>query len=171
MEVADHVASVDPTQRHRFVEEMRGRWPGFLARRHEHLQAYASGRTPSRRTTENILRDLLTTVLDWSAHQVRLQDSGSLLLSRLGAKYLVVEIKEPGSLDGPGKVSRALWPAVRQAESLKARRVAVTDGDLFDAHDLDATGMSPRVRLHLSDPAPPDDLWWLSTRGIPRTVR
>jgi hypothetical protein len=152
------------------VQRMRERWPAFFGARRGHLAAHASGRTPSEKVAENILLELFTTVLDWTTEQVRLQeDRVDMLLTRLGVKYLVVEAKRPGSLDGPGSVGAALRQASGYAEALKVDRIAVSDGCVLEAYDLTSTGLRPRVRAHLSASEPAEDLWWLSVRGIYRS--
>jgi len=48
---------------------------------------------------KNILEDLLTTVLDWSVGDLNNQvEYADLVLTRLGIKYLVIEVKRPGAL-------------------------------------------------------------------------
>lgn len=94
-----------------------------------------------------------------------------VLLTRLGVRYLIVEAKRPGSLDGPASIERALRQACGYAEQLKVDKIAVSDGCILEAHDLagPALSLQPRLRVHLSDADPPGGLWWLSTRGIYRT--
>lgn len=154
----------------RCIERIHARWPAFLQARRAHLDSHGVGRTPTEKVAENILCDLFTTVLDWETGQVRLQEQrADLVLTRLGVKYLVLEAKRPGSLDGSGSVTRALGQAAGYAAEQRIDKIAVSDGCLLEAHDVTATGLRPRLRVHLSDVTPPDDLWWLSTRGIYRT--
>jgi hypothetical protein len=156
----------------RCVEQIRARWPGFLAARQAHLRSHAVGQSPSEKVAENILCDLFTAVLDWSTEQVRLQESRvDILLTRLGVKYLIVEAKRPGSLDGPASIHRALRQALGYAQELGVGAVAVSDGCVLEAHDVERLTLALRLRLrvHLSDARPPGGLWWLSTRGIYRT--
>ncbi|MGH3968946.1 MAG: hypothetical protein ACRDTV_12765, partial [Mycobacterium sp.] len=50
---------------------------------------------------ENILEDLFTTVLDWPVANVKPQvERADIVLTRLGLKWLVLEVKRPGSLLG-----------------------------------------------------------------------
>jgi hypothetical protein len=171
------VADGELARQHRCTEHIRARWPAFLAARQAHLGSHGTGQTPPEKIAENILCDLFTRVLDWATEQVRLQENYvDLLLTRLGVKYLIVETKRPGSFDGPVSIGRALEQARRYAEVLNVDKIAVSDGCILEAHDLtrahDAAGSSslrPRLRVHLADVMPPDDLWWLSTRGIYRT--
>ena len=123
------MADGEMARQRRCVEQVRERWPGFLAARQAHLRSHAVGQTPSEKVAENILCDLFTQVLDWSTEQVRLQESRvDILLTRLGVKYLIVEAKRPGSLDGPGSVQRALRQAIGYAQGLNVGAVAVSDG-------------------------------------------
>ena len=154
----------------RCVEHLRAAWPGFLARRQSHLRSHGIGQTPAEKVAENILCDLFTNVLDWATDQIRLQEKHvDLLLTRLGVKYLIVETKRPGSLDGPAGIDRALYQARRYAGELNVGKIAVSDGCVLEAHDLTGSALRPRLRAHLSDSTPPESLWWLSTRGIYRT--
>ena len=116
--------------------------------------------------------DLFTTVLDWSTEQIRLQESRvDILLTRLGVKYLIIEAKRPGSLDGPASTGRALRQALGYAQELSVSTVAVSDGCVLEAWDVEHPSLAvrPRLRVHLSDSDPPAGLWWLSTRSIYRS--
>lgn len=158
----------------RCVEQIRARWPTFTAARQAHLRSHGIGQTPSEKVAENILCDLFTNVLDWATEQVRLQEHRvDMLLTRLGVKYLIVEAKRPGSLDGPASIERALRQARGYAEELDVDRIAVSDGCVLEAHDVagPAVPLRPRLKVHLSDADPPGVLWWLSTRGIYRAPR
>jgi hypothetical protein len=165
----DQMASGELARQRRCVDQVRAQWPAFLTSRQAHLQSHGVGQTPSEKIAENILCDLFTRVLDWSTDQVRLQENRvDLLLTRLGVKYLIVEAKRPGSLDGSGSIARALRQAIGYAEEQNVDKVAVSDGCVFESFDLTATGPRPHLRIHLSDQEPPEALWWLSTRGIYR---
>lgn len=151
------------------VSRIRDRWPEFGQARRGHLAAHSTDRAPAEKVAENILRDLFTTVLDWTAEQVRFQeDRVDMQLVRQGIAYLVVEAKRPGSLDGPGSVAAALRQAHGYAHERKVDKIAISDGCVLEAYDLVPTGLRLRVKAHLADPEAPDALWWLSTRGIYR---
>lgn len=153
----------------RTVERIRVRWPEFRRARQSHLDAHATGRAPAEKTAENILCDLFTSVLDWTTDQVRLQEERvDIMLTRLGMRYLVVEAKRPGSFDGAGAIARALRQACGYAEQVCVDKVAVSDGGVLEAYDLVPAGLRRRAVVHLADPEPQLDLWWLSTRGIYR---
>jgi hypothetical protein len=167
----DVMAHSELARERRCVEQVRARWPEFLAARERHLRAHGTGQAPAEKIAENILCDLFTGVLDWATEQVRLQENRvDLLLTRLGVKYLIVEAKRPGSLDGPASIERALRQAREYAEKLGVDKIAVSDGCVLEAHDITGPGpqLRPRLRAHLSDTQPPSGLWWLSTRGIYR---
>lgn len=149
---------------------IRDQWPSFQAARRHHLDACSVGTTPAEKVAENILCDLFTTVLDWTTEQVRLQENRvDLTLTRGGLKYLLVEVKRPGSFDGRGSIDRALAQARGYAEDLSVDRVAVSDASILEAYDI-APSQPPRTRLvtHLASVEAPECLWWLSTRGIYR---
>jgi hypothetical protein len=153
------------------AQRIRMQWPEFAGSRQRHLGAHGVGQTPAEKVAENILCDLFTTVLDWTTEQVRLQENRvDILLARLGVKYLIVEAKRPGSLDGPGAIASALEQARGYAKACCVNRIAVSDGCVFEAHDITAAGLRARLRTHLASTEPPDGLWWLSTHGIYRTA-
>jgi hypothetical protein len=152
------------------IEHIRARWPAFLASRQAHLRSHGAGQIPSEKVAENILCELFTTVLDWTTEQLRLQENRvDLLLTRLGVRYLIVEAKRPGSFDGPASIHRALGQARGYAQELNVDKIAVSDGCVLEAHDISGASLRPRVRAHLADTTAPEDLWWLSTRGIYRS--
>ena len=160
----------DLARQRRCIEQIRQRWPEFSDRRSVHLRSHAVGQVPCERIAENILFDLFTVVLDWIPEQVRWQEGRvDLLLTRLGVKHLIIEVKRPGSLDGPGSIARAFRQARGYAEQYNVRTVAVSDGGLFEVCDLSASSFGLRLRTHFADSNPPEELWWVSTRGIYRT--
>jgi hypothetical protein len=159
----------DLARQRRCVEQVRARWPAFLQARQAHLRSHSVGHSPSEKVAENILCDLFTRVLDWTTEQARLQENLiDLTLTRLGVKYLIVEAKRPGSLDGPGSIGRAVRQARGYAEEHKVDKIAVSDGCILEAYDLAGERLDLRVRIHLAAAEPPEGLWWLSTRGIYR---
>ena len=73
-------------------------WPAFAARQRERLRQGLFG-APVEKVAENILEDLFTKVLDWDLADVDLQvGRADIVLSELGVKRLVLEVKRPGSL-------------------------------------------------------------------------
>jgi hypothetical protein len=87
---------------------------------------------------ENICEDLFTQVLDWNLADVNLQvDRADIILSELGIKRLVLEVKRPGSLawHRPA-VDAALSQARAYAADQKVGAVAVSDGQMLYAADV-----------------------------------
>ena len=119
---------------------------------------------------ENILEDLFTTVLDWPMENVRPQvERADIVLTRLGLKYLVLEVKRPGSLTGRrAAIEGALVQARRYADDQRVKAVAVSDSIMLYAADVVGGGLRPRVWLQLDTDEAPEDLWWLSVHGIYR---
>jgi hypothetical protein len=151
------------------VVRIRERWGSFQDARRRHLSGVSADSVPAEKVAENILCDLFTGVLDWTTEQVRLQEQRvDITLCRGGLKYLIVEAKRPGSLDGRGSIVRALKQARGYAVELKVDRVAVSDGCIFEAYDVHGDCLHSRAIVHLADPEPAEQLWWLSTRGIYR---
>jgi hypothetical protein len=151
------------------VERIRSAWPGFVARRRERLQQGLFG-APVERIAENILEDLFTTVLDWSLADVNLQvGRADVVLSALGIKRLVLEVKRPGSLTWHrGAVDAALDQARRYAASQRVGTVAVSDATMLYAADVVDGGLRDRVLVTLDTDHAPEALWWVSVHGIYR---
>ena len=120
------------------------------------------------KVAEDIVGDLFTQVLDWSLadfnHQVGYAD---ILLSRNYYKYLLIETKHPGSLAWNRKaVEKALGQARGYADKQNVNRIAVSDGGMLYAADLENGQMKDRVFVSLDVTEPPESLWWLSLHGI-----
>ncbi|MGH3970837.1 MAG: hypothetical protein ACRDTV_22680 [Mycobacterium sp.] len=82
---------------------------------------------------ENILEDLFTTVLDWPVANVKPQvERADIVLTRLGLKWLVLEVKRPGSLLGHRTaIEAALTQARRYAADQRVKAVAVSDATML----------------------------------------
>jgi hypothetical protein len=119
---------------------------------------------------ENILEDLFTMVLDWPLTDINNQvDYADLILTRMGIKLLIVEVKRPGALAwNERSVSLALEQAHRYADEQKVRSIAVSDGVMLYACDLIPGGHRDRAFVRLDGVEAPLDLWWLSVDGIYR---
>lgn len=155
----------------RCCERIRQTWPAFAAKREERLQQQTRFGTAAEKVAENILEDLFSDVLDWSIGEVNNQVGfADLILTRLGIKYLVVEVKRPGALAWNAvAVGRALDQARGYADAQKVRSVAVSDGYMLYAADVVGGGLRDRLFVDLSSSEPPEDLWWLSVDGIYRS--
>jgi hypothetical protein len=156
----------------RCVDHIRAHWPGFLAKRAERLVQQQRHGVASEKVAENILEDLFTLVLDWSLSDLNNQlDYADLVLTRLGLKYLILEVKRPGALAWNRRaVEAALDQAVRYAHEQKVNCVGASDGVMLYAADISHGGLKDRVFVSLQDQQPPEDLWWLSVHGIYRPV-
>jgi hypothetical protein len=145
-------------------------WPMFAARRHQRLRQGLFD-APVEKVAENIVEDLLTTVLDWSLDDVNLQiGRADIVLSDNGYKRLVLEVKRPGTLIWHRRaIQEALDQARRYASAQNVSAVAVSDGTMLYAADTVAGGrMSDRALAALDTNTPPLDLWWISVHGIYR---
>jgi hypothetical protein len=154
----------------RCVARIETAWPAFAARRRQRLRQGLFD-APVEKVAENIAEDLFTTVLDWSLDGVNLQvGRADVVLSELGIKRLVLEVKRPGSLIWHrNAVQAALDQALRYAAEQKVGAVAVSDGCMLYAADVRAGGgISDRILVALDTDVPPDDLWWVSMHGIYR---
>lgn len=155
----------------RCVERIVASWPRFSARRSERLQQGLFG-APVEKVAENICEDLFTQVLDWNLADVNLQvDRADIVLSELGIKRLVLEVKRPGSLRWHrAAVEAALDQARGYAAVQKVGAIAVSDGQTLFAADIAEGGLRDRIFVTLDRQEPPVDLWWLSVHGIYRQV-
>jgi hypothetical protein len=151
------------------AERIKTAWPVFAAERRRRLQQGGGGQ-PVEKVAENILENLFTTVLDWPIENVRPQvERADIVLTRLGLKYLVLEVKRPGLLTGrQAAVEAAMTQARHYADDQRVKAVAVSDGIMLYAADVIGGGLRPRVWLQLDTVEAPDDLWWLSVHGIYR---
>ena len=145
-------------------------WPMFAARRRQRL-GQGLFDAPVEKVAENIVEDLLTTVLDWSLDDVNLQiGRADIVLSDNGYKRLVLEVKRPGTLIWHRRaIQAALDQALRYASAQNVSAVAVSDGTMLYAADIIAGGgMSDRALAALDTNTPPRGLWWVSVHGIYR---
>ncbi len=167
------IASVDDhlhlSSYRRCVERIAASWPRFSAQRTERLRQGLFG-PPVEKVAENICEDLFTQVLDWDLADVNLQvGRADIILSELGIKRLVLEVKRPGSL---GWHRTAVEAALSQARGYAAEQkvgvVAVSDGQMLYAADVGAGGLRDRLYVALDAHEPALELWWLSVHGIYR---
>jgi hypothetical protein len=81
------------------VERIHLNWAMFLEKRKERLKQQERPGIFPEKVAENILEDLFTQVLDWSLSDINYQVGyADFLLTRLGVKYLILEVKRPGAL-------------------------------------------------------------------------
>jgi hypothetical protein len=152
------------------IDRITSTWPTFTEKRQARLVQQDRYGVAAEKVAENIIEDLFTEVLDWSISDLNNQvDYADLLLTSLGVKYLLLEIKRPGTFAWHQKaVEVALNQAVRYAAGQKVRCVAVSDGYMLYAADMIHGGLKDRLLVRLDAPDPPTDLWWLSVHGIYR---
>jgi hypothetical protein len=109
-------------------------------------------------------------VLDWSKGDILYQQGrADIILSKNLEKYLVIEVKRPGSLQ-PHRYSleAALEQARGYADQQNVTRIAASDGKLFFAADIEHGADVDRTLVELDEETPPLGLWWLSVHGIYR---
>jgi hypothetical protein len=154
----------------RCCERIRSNWAAFLAKRQERLKQQERHGLAAEKVAENIVEDLFTTVLDWSTSDINNQvDYADLVLTRLGIPVTVMEVKRPGSLAwNRHAVESALNQAIRYAAEQKVKCVAVSDGVMLYAADIEHGGLQDRVFVQLGSTEPQETLWWLSVHGIYR---
>lgn len=159
------------TSYRRGLERINGNWSAFLTKRDTRLEQQRRHGIAAERVAENIIEDLFTGVLDWSLGDLNNQvGHADILLTSLGIKYLLIEAKRPGALAWNRRaVERALDQALRYAAEQKVRSVAVSDGYMLYAADVEAGGLRDRAFVSLDAEEPPEALWWLSVHGIYRS--
>jgi hypothetical protein len=148
------------------IERIEAAWPAFRATHADRLRHGAE----SEKVAEAIVEDLFTQVLDWDKGDLLYQVGyADIVLSRNLAKYLVIEVKRPGTL-WPGRrtLDAAVAQARRYADEQKIRVVAATDGRFLYAADIAAGGLTDRVLVDLAALLPPHGLWRLSVHGVYR---
>lgn len=148
------------------IDRINSAWPGFRNMHRDRLRH--GGETE--KVAEGILEDLFTSVLDWSrgdlAYQIEYAD---IVLSHNLAKYLVVEVKRPGSLVRSQRaLELALEQARRYADEQKINRIAVSDGCILYAADIEHGNLKDRLLADLTAEQAQIGLWWLSVHGIYR---
>jgi len=155
---------------HRCLERIHQTWGIFLERRRGRLAQEERHGVAAEKVAENIVEDLFTVVLDWQLADLNNQvQHADLLLSRLGIKYLLLEVKHPNALVWNRRaVESALDQARRYAAEQKVGCVAVSDGVMLYAADVEHGGIRDRVFVSLESSNPADQLWWLSVHGIYR---
>jgi hypothetical protein len=135
----------------RCCDRLAAAWPEFLARRQERLAQQRRFGTAAEKVAENILEDLFTIVLDWRLSEVNNQVGyADMVLTRLGVKHLIVEVKRPGALAwNERSVGLALAQAHRYADEQKVRSIAVSDGIMLYARDLIPGGYLDKLLVRL----------------------
>ncbi len=150
----------------RFIDQLPQVWSAFIAKRSDRLRHGAE----SERVAEAILEDLFTGVLEWSAGDLMYQIGfADIVVSRNLFKYLVIEVKRPGTLfPRRAALEQAIAQARRYADEQKIKKIAASDGRFLYAADLSAGTLLDRAMIDLSDTRASADLWNLSLYGIHR---
>jgi len=153
-----------------FCDAIEAQWPLFLEKRTEWLLQEARYGHAAEKVAESILADFFTIPLNWQISDLNNQIGyADMVLTKMGIKRLVVEVKRPNSLswDQPS-LERALTQARRYAEEQRVSTIAVSDGTLFYAADIVNGGLKHRARLRLDHAVPCLDAYWVSVDGIYR---
>jgi Type I restriction enzyme R protein N terminus (HSDR_N) len=154
----------------KFFAHISTNWPAFLERRRERLAQAARNAGAPEKVAENILDDFFTIALDWRLEDLNNQvHYADLVLTTNGIKRLVVEVKKPGSLAWDKQsLERAMEQARQYADQQRVKSIAVSDGALFYAVDIENGGFQPRARLQLDGSLFSPNAWWVSVDGIYR---
>jgi len=160
----------DLASHRRFETHLTTNWPPLIAKRSERLRQQGRFGEASERVAENIVEDLFTVALDWKLGDINNQvDYADIVVTRLGIKYCIVETKRPGALAwNRAAVHSALEQARRYADEQKVTCIAVSDGVMFYAANIEKGGLHDRIFVSLESKKPHNDLWWLSEHGVYR---
>jgi len=152
------------------LERIQANWHPYQKKRNMRLEQQQRYGVTAEKVAENILEDLFTDVLDWTLADINYQvDYADMLLTKLGIKYLLVEVKRPGLLAWHRRaIEPTLDQARRYASEQKVRSIAISDGEMLYAVDMAHGGFHDRIFASLASPEPPEILWWLSVHGIYR---
>jgi len=121
----------------KFIERLHQNWKTFLESRSKLLNPLKYQPVPEK-VSEEIIRNLLTLVLDWEESDLQWQmQYADLVLTRNRNKYLVAELKRPSSLKRSlDSNQEALNQVRRYADEQKVNLVAISDGSVFYAADI-----------------------------------
>jgi len=153
-----------------FCDAIEVQWPLFLEKRTEWLLQEARYGRAAEKVAESILADFFTIPLNWQISDLNNQiQYADMVLTKMGIKRLVVEVKRPNSLswDQPS-LERALAQARRYADDPRVSTIAMSDGTLFYAADIANGGLKHRALLRLDHAVPCLDAYWVSVDGIYR---
>jgi hypothetical protein len=153
----------------KFIERLHQTWESFLESRSKLLDPLKYQPVPEK-VSEEIIRNLLTKVLDWEEADLQWQmQYADLVLTRNRNKYLVAELKRPSYLKRSLSSNQEALNQVRgYADQQKIHSVAISDGSVFYAADIVSGGLSHRMFVDLSSRMPPESLWWISVHGVYR---
>jgi len=152
------------------VERVHASWTRFVEKLAERKARQERSSEAPEESVEGVLEDLFVNVLDWSPSDVhRLEGEEGLLVSRSGAGGLIVAVRRPGALIWYRRtVEAALQQVRRQADEKGVKSIAVSDGVMLYAADIEDDQLRDRVFVYLGSSAPQTDLRWLSVHGLSR---
>lgn len=152
----------------RFMDRLQAAWPSFLAGRTDQLRQQERMGVAAEKVAENIVKDLLTQVIDWLPGDLNYQvDYADIVVTRLGLKQMLLEIKRPGALSWNRQaVTAALDQAHRYAAGQKVLTVGISDGQMMYIEDVSHGGPEARLFVPLDRPELPADLWWIAQDGV-----
>ena len=154
----------------RCAERIRETWSQFRALREDRLRQATRHGTAAEKVAETIVEDVFTVVLDWAKGDLDYQlEHADIVLTKNMVKFLVVEAKRPGALAWRrAAIEAALAQARRYADEQRVTRIAVSDGEILYAADIEHGAHQDRVFVRLDQDEPPLALWWLSVHGVYR---
>jgi hypothetical protein len=154
----------------RCTDRIRETWSQFQAAREDRLRQAIRHGTAAEKVAETILEDLFTLVLDWTKGDLDYQvEHADIVLTKNMVKYLIVEAKRPGALAWRrAAIEAAIGQARRYADEQRVTRIAVSDGVMLYAADIEHGTHHDRVFVRLDRNEPPLGLWWLSVHGVYR---
>jgi hypothetical protein len=152
----------------RSAQRASGAWLDFQAKRRELLAPVDRYGRGAEKLAEDVVRLFLTTVVGWSDTELNPQiDRADLVITQLGLKRLLIEVKHPGSLAwNEWAAKQARLQARGYAEKQRVNCVAVSNAFVFHAVDLTGDKDLDRFFCDLTRRDPPEDPWWIGPDGI-----
>jgi hypothetical protein len=154
----------------RLIVRLEAEWPAFLDKRKLRLMQAERNGSAAEKVAEDILSDFFTSVLDWSIGDLNNQlHYADIVLTQLGIKKLLIEVKRPGSIDwNQASFNQALRQARKYADEQNVSTIAISDGRIFYAADIVNGGLKDRACLYLDSEVFLPNSWWISADGIYR---
>lgn len=154
-------------------QRVKESWPLFQEKRKLRLKQIERDGGGSEKIAEGILEDLFTVVLDWNLSDINYQiQYADMLLTSNSIKQLIIEAKHPNhfSINIMNNIDRTLEQAMRYAQQQSVNKIAISDGTMLFAADIEYGALKERVYISLDGDFREElfELWWISLHGIYR---
>lgn len=151
------------------LDRAKTAWTTFQISRIEMLTQISDEEGCYEKVTENILSELLTSVLGWSKTEVKYQQNRcDIILSDSTINRFLIEAKRPNAFTSQANLNAAKDQALRYGKELQIPTIAISDGVWIKAWDITDKGLIERVDSLLDTSNFPEELWLLTKHGIYR---